>query len=51
MVKRRGMVPCVKSRRRGCFFFFALLAKLSRVYQFNCGNTAVISREELEGKA
>lgn len=29
--------------------FFANLAKLSRVYQFNCGNTTVISRKELEG--
>lgn len=31
--------------------FFADFAKLSRVYQFNCGNTAVISRKELEGES
>ena len=31
--------------------FFANLAKLSRVYQFNCGNTTVISRKELEGES
>lgn len=29
----------------------ANLAKLSRVYQFNCGNMTVISRKELEGRA
>lgn len=36
--------------RRG-WGFYASLAKLSRVYQFNCGNMTVISRKELEGKA
>lgn len=46
MAKRRCPEPA--GRGRG---FSANLAKLSRVYQFNCGNTTVISRKELEGKA
>lgn len=37
--------------REGLGFSALTLAKLSRVYQFNCGNMTVISRKELEGKA
>lgn len=49
MAKSREVAPPEPVRRGSGFF--ANLAKLSRVYQFNCGNTTVISRKELEGKA
>lgn len=47
ITKREWVEP--RAAEKQGWSFFTILAKLSRVYQFNCGNTTIISRRELQG--